>query len=234
MTSTFQTHGQHVSLARRISAPRIAPYLAATAYNHRNALRLYGWNIDLSGAVYEALHVFEIVLRNAIDHQLCMWNATQSDRVTGTRHSSDWLLDPARLLQRLLNRDLAKAQARARTALRAAGRAAGHADVLTQMSFGTWRFLLPDKDRGRQLLWSQALHRAFPHGEVAARSLVADVDSIYRIRNRVAHLEPLLAQGAVRAEYLAMRRVLAAIDPVAEQWFTSRQRITAVLRARPT
>lgn len=62
---------------------------------------------------------------------------------------------------------------------------------------------------------------------------MADVDSVYRLRNRVAHLEPLLRQGAVRTEYIAMRNVLAAIDPNAEEWFTSRQRITSVLRARP-
>lgn len=220
-------------LAGRISAPRLAPYLAAASGNHKDALRLYGWNIDLSGAAYEALHAFEVVLRNAIDQELCTWNATQTDRATGAPHSSDWLMDPAHLLRRLLNRDLAKAQNRARTALRTSGRQAGHPDVLAQLTFGTWRFLLPDRDRGRQLLWRQALHHAFTHGNPTPRALVGDVDSIYRLRNRVAHLEPLLAQGAVRAEYLAMRRVLASIDPVAEQWFISRQRITAALRNRP-
>ncbi|GAA1836256.1 Abi family protein [Nocardioides hankookensis] len=237
MTSTNQTpssgEARTATIIARLSEPRLGPYLAAAGGNHKDALRLYGWNIDLSGAVYEALHVFEVVLRNALDQQLCTWNATQSDATTGLPHARDWLMDPSRLLKRLLRDDLEKATKRATTALRGSGRAPGHPDVLTQLTFGTWRFLLPDRDPGRRLLWDQALRHGFPHLSVQPRDLVAQVDGVYRLRNRVAHLEPLLAQGAVRAEYNAMRHVLAAIDPTIEQWFTSRQRITAALRARP-
>jgi hypothetical protein len=223
---------RHARLAAHLSAPRLGPYLAAADGNHKDALRLYAWNIDLSGAAYEALHIVEVVLRNAIDRELCSWNAQQIDTATALPHSPDWLMDPARLLVRLSGNDLKRAQDRARKAL-GRGRQPAHPDVLAQLSFGTWRFLLPDKDRGRQLLWNQAIHRSFPHLATDTRQLVANVHSIYQLRNRVAHLEPLLAPGAVRAEYNAMRSVLAAIEPVAEQWFTSRQRITAELRARP-
>jgi hypothetical protein len=34
----------------------------------------------------------------------------------------------------------------------------GHPDVLAQLSFGTWRFLLPSNDPGRELLWNQAIN----------------------------------------------------------------------------
>ena len=70
------------------------------------AIRLYRWNIDLSGAVYEALHVFEVVLRNALDEQLRSWNASQPDPSTGRFHSPDWLIDPSALLLRIAGRDI--------------------------------------------------------------------------------------------------------------------------------
>jgi hypothetical protein len=193
------------------------------------------WNVDVSGAVYESLHRFEVILRNALDEQLCTWNALQP-RPMGGQHSGDWLMDPSHLLQRLAGGDIAKGSQRALAALRTGrrgGRVPGHPDVLAQLNFGTWRFLLPDHDPGRQLLWSQALHAAFPYLSGQPADLVMDVNQIYRLRNRVAHLEPLLSSGTVRDRFNKMRSVVAAIDPVVEQWFVSRQRITAILKAKP-
>ena len=96
-----------------LTATRLAPYLAAAHGNRKRALQLYQWNIELSGAVYEALHVFEVVFRNALDAQLCVWNAGQTDQSTQLLHNSEWLQDPAPLLKRLVrSSDLANAQAR--------------------------------------------------------------------------------------------------------------------------
>ena len=183
--------------------------------------------------MYECLHRFEVILRNALDEQLCRWNATQRDRQTGRVHTSDWLMDPSRLLHRLVGDDIRKASRRARTALRGAERPPGHPDVLAQLSFGTWRFLLPDKDPGRQLLWNKALATAFPKLAGAPSDLVDHVDHIYRLRNRVAHLEPLLNAGMVADRFDRMRTVLLAIDPAVEMWFVSRQRVTTTLKTKP-
>lgn len=224
---------QSASVIAALSQPRLVPYLAAAQGNEREALRFYQWNIDLSGAVYEALHVFEVFLRNAIDVELSSWNATQVERGTGRQHSQDWLLDPARLIERLAGPNISRATDQAWAALRAPrhrGRTVGHADIVAQLSFGTWRYLLPDRDPGRQRLWKDALHRAFPNLQYDPRELASRVDGAYKLRNRVAHLEPLLRPGVVRAELHGMRWVLRAIDPQLEQWFTSRQRVTQVLR----
>lgn len=224
---------QSAAVIAAISQPRLGPYLAAARGNEREALRFYQWNIDLSGAVYEALHVFEVFFRNAVDAEISTWNATQVDRQSGRQHSPDWLLDPARLLERLAGANISRATDQARSALRAPrhrGRAASHADIVAQLSFDTWRYLLPDRDPGRQRLWKDALQNAFPYLQEDPRELVRRVDGAYKLRNRVAHLEPLLRPGVVRAELHGMRWVLRAIDPQLEQWFTSRQRVTQVLR----
>lgn len=153
----------HNVLEPHLAQARLAPYLAATDGNRRRAVQLYQWNIELSGAVYEAMHVVEVVLRNAIDAQLCRWNATQINASTGNPRTHDWLLDPAPLLKRLVREhELTKARQRAEQAIRRHRRPVAHADLLAQLSFGTWRFLLPDSDPGRQRLWTDALHAAFP------------------------------------------------------------------------
>jgi len=209
-----------------------------TNSNVKAALRLYRWNIDLSGAVYEALHVVEVALRNAMDVQLCKWNAAQTNAGTGINHSGDWLMDPARLLTRLAGKDLAKATSWAHKALQshqsAGRRAPGHPDLLCQLTFGTWRFLLPSNDPGRQLLWDQALNRAFPHLATPPAQLVTQIDGIYHLRNRVAHLEPLLRPGYIEREFRAMCTVLQAINPAVAAWFISQQRVTATLKMLPT
>ncbi|KIC58176.1 hypothetical protein [Microbacterium hominis] len=38
------------------------------------AHELFEWNVRASGAAMEAIHVFELVLRNAIDRELRVWN----------------------------------------------------------------------------------------------------------------------------------------------------------------
>lgn len=221
-------------LEPHLAAARLAPYLDAADGNRRRAIQLYRWNITVSGAAYEAMHVCEVVLRNAIDAQLCVWNTAQVDPTTGRHRLADWLLDPAPLLRRLIREDeLVKARQRAEQAIRHHRRPLAHADLLAQLSLGTWRFLLPDSDSGRQRLWAEAVHRAFPHLNQTPRQLVAVVRGIHMLRNRVAHLEPLLRPGAVQAQLAGMRSVLHAIDPAVEGWFVSNQRVTTVLRSRP-
>ena len=233
MPHASQHDPRTIAVGAGLSRPRLAPYLKASNDNLRDALRLYQWNIDLSGAVYESLHVFEVILRNAMDPQLRLWNTHQVDPRTGGRYASDWIMNPAPLLQRLVGRDIQKATSHAKKALRGGGRRPGHDDVLAQLSLGTWRFLLPDNDPGRQLLWQQSLQNSFPNLMAKPEVLVQEISGIYRIRNRVAHLEPLLRAGMVQQEFKAMRSVLNAIDPLVEEWFVSRQRITPVLKQRP-
>jgi hypothetical protein len=62
---------------------------------------------------------------------------------------------------------------------------------------------------------------------------VDHVDHIYKLRNRVAHLEPLLNSGMVADRFARMRTVLCAIDPILETWFVSPQRVTAILKTKP-
>lgn len=238
MTSGNQPSARVSVVASLLSQPRLVPYLTETGGNLADAFKLYQWNIELSGAAYESMHVFEVVLRNAMDQQLRRWNATQTDKQSGRRHSNDWLLDPAHLIRRLVAKDIKRARERAETACKTGkpgGRAPGHDDILAQTMFGTWRFLLPShSDAGRTYLWHNALHAAFPRWpKQKGVDLTDHVEKVYRMRNRVAHLEPLLRQGYVSLRLQSMRLVLAGIDQHPEAWFTGQQRITTVLNGKP-
>jgi hypothetical protein len=218
-----------------ISKPRMDPYLRRSNGNVKTALNLYHWNVDFSAAAYEALHILEVVMRNSMDAQLCAWNSQQ---VTpgGASRSADWLIDPAPVLMRLLRGDHLKAQTYATFALKNK-RQPLHVDMLAQLTFGTWRFLLPaklNKDAGRDLLWRDALASAFPrHRPTDPAPLVRSIGNLYRLRNRVAHLEPLLDVNAQQV-FKDLRRVLGAIDQNTEDWVVARQRITTVAKRKPS
>jgi len=90
-----------VKIEQRLSPDRLSTYMDVTGGNLLKALDLYKWNIAQSGALFEAIAVVEVVVRNDIDHNLRTW--TQSRGV-------DWM-DIAPLDEKG-NADIAKAQSK--------------------------------------------------------------------------------------------------------------------------
>ncbi|MDR2975121.1 MAG: hypothetical protein LBV00_10510 [Propionibacteriaceae bacterium] len=208
-----------------ITEPRLGPYLAHAAGDEAKAIAAYHHNLRVSGAVYEDLAIVEIALRNSMDRRLRLWNSTQQDD-NGVSLGPDWILTPARLLGRLVRNDLAKA------ALRVTGVEQApptHDDLLTHLTLGAWRYLLPDADQGKQYLWREALCDAFPYLIGQPRRITEAVTGIWLLRNRVAHLEPLTKVSALRRQVRNMRFVLRSIDPALEGWFDSTSRLSNVL-----
>ena len=208
-----------------ITEVRLGPYLRDANGDEAKALTAYHHNLRVSGAVYEDLAIVEVALRNAMDEHLRQWNAAQTDS-TGMSLGPYWLFTPARLLQRLLQSDLAKAAAR----VRGSGQSQPtHDDMLTHLTLGTWRYLLPDADPGKQYLWSAALRRAFPYLVGPPRRITDAVTGIWLLRNRVAHLEPLTKVSALQRQVRNMRFVLRSIDPALEVWLEAATRLPTVL-----
>lgn len=228
------TPGQSARVSH-ISPLRLAPYLSAKAGSPVRALSLYEWNVATSAAAYGVLHRFEVGLRNTMNRHICAWNATQIDPSTGQPHGEAWLLDPSHLLRRLAKKAIEEATPRADRAVKKgpSSRAMLHDDVLAATSLGTWRYLLPDNDRGRQKLWTDSLHRAFPHLPEGSdgRIVTRKVQQVLDLRNRIAHLEPLLDVSRTRRQVDAAYDVAAWIDPQLATWLRSTQRVAAALKA---
>jgi hypothetical protein len=207
------------TLTRYLSEPRFATYLNATNGDADRAVELYRKNMTLSSAALESIHTCEIVLRNSIDRELRTWNESK----TG---SGNWTITPAPLLRGILDVDetLTKAASKARRALRKR-REPLHDDIVSQISFGTWKYLLPSqRHTGKQMLWDEALHGAFPlRFDVQASAILESVNIVNDFRNRVAHFEPIFELD-LRGKRHSIRNVLNVINRDMRKWHDSRDR----------
>lgn len=207
-------------LEQLVTPERLTPYLAATHKDLRRAIELYDWNVEASAAVLAVAARVEVILRNALDQQMQMWGATHG--------FADWM-DGAPLDQRGL-RDIQ--EARRRTARY--GASATHGHRVAELSLGFWRYLCGRKYLAS--LWAPHLGAAFPFAVGNARVVRAQVESdaqqLLFLRNRAAHHEPIHRRDLV-ADLNQVLRLATAIDPVAEQWVRSRERITEMVAQRP-
>lgn len=171
------------TLPAMISPPRFQTYLTRCHGNQAAALRLYAWNMELSSAYWGPLGILEVLLRNALHKQMTL------------RRQADWWADPRVYLQQR-ERD---AMTRTVTKLVNAGNATPSSDdVVGASNFGFWVGLL-DKGVPRDrhcdyhtVLWEPRLKHAFPNlGSIKRRQLHGDLDAIRKLRNRVAHHEPV-------------------------------------------
>jgi len=224
---------------------RMQPYLAAKPGKPGEALKLYQWNTRLTAAVQEVLGMTEVVLRNAMDRELQVWN---DGRTGGT---ASWLLHPPATPLAGLSGDKCKnavKNAQKEFLARPAGHprygvAVSHDDVLAQVMFGLWKELLPDHPPGtvptgqasinRQRLWVDAVSNAFPHRSDPDGSLtIPRVVRLHQLRNRVSHMEPLINTN-VQQRIGDAFKLLGSIDPDVASWISGGSQVAAVLKQRP-
>lgn len=113
-------------LERRLTQARLASYLAAADGDLQGALTLYDWNTALSGALYETLGRFEVLLRNCLDEQ--MTNLGRRRDWAEPWYQQDNLLDERGPADVVLARK--KAISRSPDEL--------HGKVMAELGFGFW------------------------------------------------------------------------------------------------
>jgi Abi-like protein len=187
---------------RWLSHERIAKYLTAGGGDLQRALELYEWNAQVSAALMRDLGHIEIGLRNAYAAVIEQYWV---DRPTHWTRSAATLFPP---LYRTHNGQRVDVNAQQRAQLEQAcartGTTAPPGKVIAELTFGFWRFL--SSTAHEKTVWVRYLHRAFPPGTDRKRDVDAKVATLNRLRNRVAHHEPLigedLARQAAKAEAL--------------------------------
>lgn len=233
-----------------LSKPRLQPYLIAANGNQDIAMSLYRWNIELSVAFLEILAPTEIIVRNAIDRELRLWN--QSRRKPGGIHYSEyWTADPAPQLSMLKKPlDNARFQARKSASSRTESHPrynseVNHDDVLAQLTFGTWHRLLPSgqpQNKRKRQLWDHALVNAFPFAagnsvdeilKISGEQMVyVRLRNLSQLRNRAAHLESLLEVKVSRRQKEVFD-LIRYVDPGMLGWVREVSRIAEVDSRRP-
>lgn len=173
-----------------LSEPRFDVYLAAADGDRRLALNLYEWNTLTSTAFQRDLAHLEVGLRNAYDAAIVA--NTPADWL-------HWTTDPYRLFPTRWRRardgtridESYKPRQQIERAVYAAGADASPGKVLAELPFGFWRYMSSTAHHDH--LWIPYLHAAFAAG-TDRRDVDKPVSRLHRLRNRIAHHEPLLVR----------------------------------------
>lgn len=204
----------------RLSSNRVGSYLSVTSGSVERAIALYEWNLSASAEVLKVLAIVEVVLRNAISGAFASF-----DRLNG---GSGFWLSNRQILPFARQRD---AVDRAVTKLINRKREPTLSAVIPELSFGFWRFLLTK--RNGAMFWSSVLQTAFPevrNGD--ERALFERVGRLHRLRNRIAHHEPIFGRR-LDLDHRDSLLVSGAVCPVTAAWAEEVSRLPTVLAARP-
>lgn len=212
-------------LARLLSQPRLAPYKAAAGGQLEPALRLYTWNVEVGAAFFESLHYFEVAFRNTTHDALSTWASTLPGGSSQPGGSGRWYDHPAVSLN-------PGSHAAVRTAIRRATDDGRRAElpgrVVAELSLGFWGGLLADGYN--RSLWQPCLQHAFPGAR--RRALHDAVDELRRLRNRIAHHEPLHTRD-LAADYATLLGTAERIAPRLSWWIDTTSRVPTVFGRRP-
>jgi hypothetical protein len=164
---------QLANLEKSISSERIGTYLSACAGDLVAAVQMYEQNTALSEALYGVLQAFEVTIRNSMHREL-----------TAHFGVANWF-DRIPLL-----RAEAAALKRAKKSLLRAGKPQTPGRIVAELSFGFWVGLTSRPYS--QKVWIPCLYKAFPLKRLAHKAANGRLEEIRRIRNRIAHHEPIM------------------------------------------
>lgn len=161
------------------SQERLNGYLSHSKCNNskNEALIAYSWNIELSQALYSALQILEIALRNSLHNAI-----TQGFQ---TEHWFEMSFLHDREKKRV---DQAKDSLRKEKKQIESGR------IVAELSFGFWTSLFDVRYEHGQVLWPKLLKPTFPFlpkGQRTRHYLSRELNRIRLLRNRIFHHEPI-------------------------------------------
>lgn len=201
-------------LSRLLTPGRLGTYQRACHGDSAKALRLYAWNISAASALWGSFNVLEVALRNVIHTEL----GTLAER-------EDWW-NAALPLHPFEKQRVADAQLSAQRAQRD-NIQTGH--VVAELNLGFWTGLLANKYHQR--LWVPALHQAFPHLRSKRRDLHRKLETLRKLRNRIAHHEPIFARN-LSADHDRLLNIIHAISPPAVDWVELHTRVPETIAHR--
>lgn len=199
------------TLRQLLSRARMAPYLSTTGGDWDRAVALYDWNTTIAAAFFESIHYLEVGLRNAMDD------------AASTYLGVSWLAASSSVLTSRSRKAVAIALDHA------GGATAPHGKLVAELPFGFWWSLLADEYNRR--LWQPALQHAFD-GPVRRRTLHAGLDDLRRLRNRIAHHEPIHNRD-LEADFARVLDISSRIGSALGGHVAATSRVPALLAASP-
>ena len=192
-----QTH-QDISLARLSSYQH---FFQVT--DPDEVYGIYCWNEAISGALFRLISITEVVMRNRFHHALSLY-ADQSFSPVGHTTSNDWY-NHIPLSGKSQDKIRKETHVCRKGKWLAKHKTPSANDVVSRMTFGFWPNLLDSN-----VPWGPLLpqivpghrHKTESHWKVLKNqdALYARIELVNKLRNRIAHFEPVWKQGVLRQE----------------------------------
>ena len=181
-----------------LSRERLTKYVGWSGGELYQAIRLYERNTALSEGLYGVIQGLEVALRNSFHQELCSF--ANCDDWYDSLHFEQW---ESHSIQK------------AKTAAARGSGVVKPGKVVAELSFGFWAGLTASLYE--KVLWVPCLYKAFPYKRVNRAELYAKLDDVRRLRNRIAHHEPILDRSLERS-YEEILQVSSWISPVVSEW----------------
>jgi len=161
------------------SQERLDGYFSHAKCNNskKEALIAYSWNIELSQALYPALQILEISLRNSLHNA-----------ITKSFQTEYWFE-----MSFLHEREREQVN-QAKDSLRKEKKDITPGRMVAELSFGFWTSLFDVRYEHGQVLWPKLLKPTFPFlpkGQRTRQYLSRELNRIRLLRNRIFHYEPI-------------------------------------------
>ena len=210
---------QYTEIRKAITPARLTAFDRAAQQRgkgHEDAVKLYEWNAELASALLLPLHLFEVVLRNAIHEALTLTYRERwpwDNRFLYSVPMKHGRYEPRKDVQQ-------KASLYPTTG-----------KVIPELKFVFWEQML--SSRYDVAIWNPLLTTVFPNvparagTSAAARGLAREVSVVRSIRNRVAHHEPIFSQN-ITAVIDAIHRVSTYRSHDVGDWVKAAHRVIVV------
>ena len=205
----------------RMGTYEVAAGLQAGSMNGSAALALYSWNAKVSSALLAPLHICEVVVRNTVSDAL---EAVYGDRWPWSPTFQRSLPNPAKGYNPRL--DLQGACRSAQTT----------GEVIPELKFVFWQKMFTSRYDVR--IWNTHLLRVMPNLDSTKNVAVLrgviqqDLESLRRLRNRIAHHEPVFTRN-LSGDYQKIYSLVACRCLVTAKWLSINQQATEVILEKP-
>lgn len=220
-----------IAIRKSLSAARMGTYecVADNAGNKispKIALDLYAWNAQVSAALLAPLHICEVVVRNAISEAI------------EAQYGSNWYQSPGfeqSLPWSKIGYNQKKDLQDARKKLQAKGMLTA-GKLIPELKFVFWQKMLTGRHDPR--LWNTYLTQIFPNlpsGQSISQSrqaLYDDLEHIRKLRNRIAHHEPVFKRN-LTDDFQKVSNLVSFRCPVTSAWMLQNQQASALIATRP-
>ncbi|MBX9771189.1 MAG: hypothetical protein K2X29_07445 [Candidatus Obscuribacterales bacterium] len=234
-----QTQFSLQSLEKFLSTPRFDLYREATSNDEKRTIELYKWNFNMSAALYDPLHIFEVTLRNRIDSALTSskfgkeWYQPFHWATRGNKREHDAIL-------KVTDRLVGESQKRRLTdrvkysILQILPVGLNKNNVIAELPLSFWCNIIDPYYS--DLLWDAHFSTVFPNanGGMSLKEVHEECCKLLVLRNLVAHYEPIFYLPLLRL-YTLLKEVTGWSSSEMSHWVTvhSDQKVVGLINNKP-